>query len=195
MTRQKLKNLCKKKDLVLLRLLKLWCLGKAMNKISNRAIRIFILGVIFFLIGSFCIKYLGKDYGFGIVKSKSISEYIVIYKRDISKEKSFKDKIVYFVFPKDTPYYKKNEKFAKYVRCEEGDVLTTSFLNYYCNGKFLGSALTTDSKNNKVENFVFNGVVPENKYFVLGTHPRSYDSRYWGFIDKELIKGVAIWKI
>ncbi|MCR6574441.1 signal peptidase I [Campylobacter insulaenigrae] len=166
-----------------------------MNKISSRLIKIFLLGTILFLVGGFFVNYFGKSYGLGIVKSKSISEYIVIYKRDISKENSFKDKIVYFTFPKDTPYYKKNEKFAKYVRCEAGDVLSTSYLNYYCNGKFLGSALTTDSKNNKVDNFVFNGIIPEGKYFVLGTHPKSYDSRYWGFIDKELIKGVVIWKI
>lgn len=47
----------------------------------------------------------------------------------------------------------------------------------------------------KVEQFIFNGVIPKDKFFVMGTHPRSFDSRYWGFVDRKDIKGVSIWAI
>ncbi|EAL3751808.1 S26 family signal peptidase, partial [Campylobacter coli] len=43
------------------------------------------------------------------------------------------------------------------------------------------------------EQFIFNGVIPKDKFFVMGTHPRSFDSRYWGFVDRKDIKGVSIW--
>ena len=33
--------------------------------------------------------------------------------------------------------------------------------------------------------------IPEGKYFVTATNPRSFDSRYWGLIDKKAIIGKA----
>lgn len=35
-------------------------------------------------------------------------------------------------------------------------------------------------------------VVPDQKFFVLGTAKRSYDSRYWGYVDAKQIMGYAI---
>ncbi|MCX5814699.1 MAG: S26 family signal peptidase [Proteobacteria bacterium] len=33
--------------------------------------------------------------------------------------------------------------------------------------------------------------IPEGQFFVIGTHPGSYDSRYWGFINEKNIIGTA----
>lgn len=57
----------------------------------------------------------------------------------------------------------------------------------------MGIAQKTDKDGNKVEQFIFNGVIPKDNFFVMGTHPRSFDSRYWGFVDRKDIKGVSIW--
>jgi len=35
-------------------------------------------------------------------------------------------------------------------------------------------------------------VVPDQKFFVLGTAKRSYDSRYWGYVDAKQTMGYAI---
>lgn len=35
-------------------------------------------------------------------------------------------------------------------------------------------------------------VIPEGHLWMMGTNPRSYDSRYWGYIDNEQIIGRAI---
>lgn len=32
-------------------------------------------------------------------------------------------------------------------------------------------------------------VIPANKYFLIGTHPNSDDSRYWGYLDAAAIEG------
>ncbi len=34
-------------------------------------------------------------------------------------------------------------------------------------------------------------VIPEGKYFVVGETERSYDSRYWGFVDASWVVGRA----
>lgn len=43
--------------------------------------------------------------------------------------------------------------------------------------------------------FVYKGgetvTIPEGQFFVIGTHPGSYDSRYWGFINEKNIIGTA----
>ena len=110
------------------------------------------------------------------------------------KRLGLKNKIVSFDFPIDTQYFKKDTPFAKEVKCESGDTLNTQGKEYFCNSIPIGKARTTDSNGNPVKQFIFNGVIPENYYFVMGDNPKSFDSRYWGFLEKENIRGVSIWK-
>lgn len=41
-------------------------------------------------------------------------------------------------------------------------------------------------------------IIPEGKFFVIGTVPRTYDSRYWGLVDEKQVTGqaypFAFWK-
>ena len=39
------------------------------------------------------------------------------------------------------------------------------------------------------------GVIPEDKFFMIGTHPASFDSRYYGYVDRSQLLGKAkgIW--
>lgn len=43
----------------------------------------------------------------------------------------------------------------------------------------------------KADDYIRQGTVPEDKYFALGTLTRTYDSRYWGYVDKSQIVGRA----
>ena len=117
---------------------------------------------------------------------------------------------VVFKLTKRGAYYKnyKGKRLIKKIVCDEGDTLkVTEKLvfykekgktkkeirkQYWCNGEWLGEALTHDSKGVKLKNFVYNGRIPKGKAFVMGEHYRSYDSRYWGFLDKKEVKYKAI---
>jgi len=165
-----------------------------MNDKAKRFIKYVVAGLVVFGIGTLTLKSIGTKYGLGIVVSKSINKDFFIYTKDWHN-KIAKGEIVYFNLPVKTPYYKKNSKFGKFVMCEGGDKLSTQGLNYYCNGEYIGTAKTTDSNGNSVSRFKYNGKIPKGDFFVMGTHPRSYDSRYWGFVNENQIQGIAIWSI
>ena len=62
----------------------------------------------------------------------------------------------------------------------------------FCGNRFLGVAKTKSMKGEPVQPFVFNGIVPINKVFATGGHKDSYDSRYFGFVERSKITGLAI---
>lgn len=66
---------------------------------------------------------------------------------------------------------------------------------FFCKGSFLGQALPTDSTGKALPRFSFNGPVPEGKLFMVGEHPRSFDSKYFGFINAQdiLHKALPLW--
>ena len=77
-----------------------------------------------------------------------------------------------------------HDQMIKKVGCLPGEQLTMDAAShFFCNGRSLGQALETDSKGRPLPIFSFNGPVPADKLFMIGTHPRSYDSKYFGFID------------
>ena len=91
---------------------------------------------------------------------------------------------------------RKNDRLVKKVACCPGDKLAIdSKRTFFCGQRELGTALETDSKGRSLPVFDYTGVVPENSYFMLGTNPRSFDSRYFGFIhaDEILYKALPIW--
>jgi len=133
-------------------------------------------------------------YRIGLINTPSVYEKVVVYElRNPLNLK--KDKLYVFKFPKDTPYYKKGEMFIKYTKCLAGDKLEVKGLKYFCNGKYFGMALTHDSKGKSIKHFVYNGIIPKGKVFMFAPHPKSYDSRYWGFLNKKEIIGEVKWKI
>ncbi len=89
-------------------------------------------------------------------------------------------------------YWDYGAVFAKrFVGCP-GDMLKTEGNEFYLNGEKIATAAGKDSKGVDVGNFKFNGEIPANSYFVLGDGERSYDSRYWGFVNKSWIIGRAL---
>ena len=104
----------------------------------------------------------------------------------------------FFVFRfKGSGLYPKGSLFVKYMRCVSGETLKTVLVKnhyrYYCNGKYLGFGrnYSDHGKGFKLPHFIFNGIIPKNRYFAMGTAWDSYDSRYWGFVREKEIIGIA----
>lgn len=79
----------------------------------------------------------------------------------------------------------------KRITCSPGSVLTVENTEYFCDGRKLGKAKEYTSKGKRIDNFVFDGAIPKGSYFVMGDHPDSFDSRYFGFIENSDIMAIA----
>ena len=85
------------------------------------------------------------------------------------------------------------ERMIKRVGCRPGEWLQVDAeYRFSCNGRPLGQALATDSQGRPLPRFTHNGPVPVGQLFLVGTHPRSYDSRYFGFVDAREILHQAL---
>ena len=89
-----------------------------------------------------------------------------------------------------------NDRLIKELGCGPGDVLISDADDLFsCNKKGLGKALDKDSQGRPLPQFQFNGPVPDDNFFMIGSDPRSFDSRYFGFVhaDDILYKALPIW--
>lgn len=138
--------------------------------------------------GIFLLK---QSYGIGFSVTPSLPYHIfLIDKKNLNFKK---DDLIVFQYPGENIYnFEKNESFIKSAKCFPGDTLKTNTnYEYFCNGKNIGKAYLEDSNGKKLDHFIFNGIIPQNKYFVTGTHPKSWDSKYWGFVNKKRIIATA----
>ena len=83
----------------------------------------------------------------------------------------------------------------KIARCVPGEYLHVADRRYYCNDHYLGTAKEYSLRGEKVGNFVYDGVIPEGRIFVMGEHRDSFDSRYYGFIEVTDVTAIghAVW--
>lgn len=72
-----------------------------------------------------------------------------------------------------------------------GDVLEVKQDVAYVNGKRVGELVLLPKLNAKPGSYDRRETVPANKILVLGTEPRSYDGRYWGFLDQSAVIGTV----
>jgi len=108
------------------------------------------------------------------------------------------------------PYYPAGTLFTKTVAAVPGDRLVRLGRDFYVNGRYVATAQERDSQGRPASLFTpplipvsistgpaWNGLcretltgrVPDGALFVLGTHERSFDSRYWGLVSSDEIVG------
>jgi signal peptidase I len=125
-----------------------------------------------------------------------IGDRILIDKTSKARENIERGNIVVFIYPED-----RSKDFIKRVIGLSGDTIEIRNKKIYLNG-----VLYTDPYGVCTDDFIIPGTIqPRDNYgpvtvrpgsfFVLGDNrDQSFDSRFWGFVSKEDIKGKA-WKI
>ena len=69
-----------------------------------------------------------------------------------------------------------------------GDDIEISDNKIYINGEFKGDIFEKDSYGNNIRTLKAGKLeLKKDEYFVMGTNPKSYDSRYWGAIKQDEI--------
>lgn len=90
----------------------------------------------------------------------------------------------------------KNDIALKRVGCIPGQQLVSDAQGrFVCDGRVLGFALDKDSKGHTLPTFRYDGFIPADSFFMVGSNPRSFDSRYIGFLHGKdfLFKALPLW--
>lgn len=102
--------------------------------------------------------------------------------------------IIVFVFPEDP-----GKDFIKRVVAVPGDTVEIRDKVVILNGEPLQEDYARFADGNKVDGFVRSRdnmapvTIPAKRYFVMGDNrDRSYDSRFWGFVEEDAIIGKAL---
>lgn len=140
--------------------------------------------------GYIIIDFLGNNYILGINDSGSLSDKVFLVNK---REKSFGvgDIVAFSYSGEEYLNYKKGKLFAKIATCMPGQTLTKEDNIFYCDGIEVARALAVDSRLEKLPEFKYNGIIPPENYFFTTPHTKSFDSRYFGFVEKAQIVGVA----
>ena len=135
-------------------------------KIGRKEICIAALAVLFFMVGMAIPRHLT------VTKTDSV-RYRVFWE----KGKGNPSRGDYVRLPLIEPQIGCSPcSIVKRIGCLAGDTLKTEGLNYFCNGQFMGQAKTSITH----AHFIYNGIIPPGRVFLIGDKETSYDSRYFG---------------
>ena len=162
--------------------------------------RKFIFGLVFFGFLTASYFVFSRFYKPLIVFSDSVSFRFALLEQGTSADNLLLYEYVSFIYDynRDRNRLKvlpaQGKLFVKRIVCKEGQklVVNVNTREFFCDGVFLGKAREKFLNGEEAPLFVFSGVIPEGKLFVEGDTKYSFDSRYWGFVDKSEIVGRVI---
>ncbi|MDX9743071.1 MAG: S26 family signal peptidase [Arcobacteraceae bacterium] len=124
---------------------------------------------------------------FVIPESESVNGKIFLL-----QDKNIKNDYVVFEYNKlDYKGYHQGKLFIKKMGCDSGQHLLVTKDKVLCDGKFIATILEKNGEGKTLPHYEYNGTIPNDSFFALGEHPRSFDSRYFGLVDKKQIKNTA----
>lgn len=143
-------------------------------------------------VGLLAFAFMGASIPGRLVVSPTPSDHKHVFLRLDPKTVEVGD---YVVFPAKTHLVDQCRQgclLLKKVVCGPRQRLEVKGRDFFCDGKYLGRAKEKSKKGLPVEPFSWEGEIPEGKFFVMGEHEDSYDSRYFGFIDSRAVVARAV---
>lgn len=155
-------------------------------------IRILKMAIIVLVISSIFFKALFSK--ITLVKTPSV-KYHFFWTNPLKKEMITKNQYIRIITDKiksdlcNQDHAKTNNGkclVVKRVGCPSGSHLMQQGPDYYCDGEKISQGL----EGKKL--FKFNGIIPAGKYFLIGDHKYSYDSKVVGFFNEEEINATLV---
>ncbi len=137
---------------------------------------------------------LSNNYGLYCNMTKSFPQDYFFVKKLFAPHELHKGVLVALRVDFETPYIDKRHVLLKHIACDSGDRLTSVGTEFFCNQQRIAIALKEDSKGLKMKQFEFDGEIPEGYMFLTAEHPRSYDSRYFGLLNKNTVEAIGLWR-
>lgn len=122
-----------------------------------------------------------------ICKTKSV-KYCVYWTipYNIESDTILKDKYIRAIIDIDLPNTEcKPCQIIKRVGCDSFSRIQVKDKIFFCDENPIGEAFRNDF-------IATSGIVPSDKIFLIGDHQRSYDSRYFGLVDKNKINAILL---
>jgi conjugal transfer pilin signal peptidase TrbI len=140
--------------------------------------------VVFALAAKFTVAVPSQEY------SCLFARYFLVDKQSLTIKR---DHLVAFRLPVNTPYFYKGSRWIKKLVGVPGDHIVVTVNEVLVNGKAYQNnmrqlLMKIDIPETKVTK---EWHLSENQYFVIGETPLSYDSRFWGVINKSDMIGNA----
>lgn len=109
-----------------------------------------------------------------------------------------RDEYIAFVSMQMEPFYKNGTLAVKLAAGVPGDHITVNERGVAVNGHHMGALLHLQEgeklwrMGRRIGDVERDEQVPVGRLWMMGTNPRSYDSRYWGYIKNDQVIGRAI---
>lgn len=87
--------------------------------------------------------------------------------------------------------YHRGKLFIKKIGCRSGQHLLIKDLEVVCDEQKIATIFQKNSEGNLLPQYSYDGIIPDDKFFALGEHVKSFDSRYFGLVDKSQIVNSA----
>ncbi len=141
------------------------------------------------VVGIFVVGAMTSRYQFGVNLSESLSDWG--YLVDTENTEPARGEYIQF-YPTPNRFYPSSTPFVKRVAGVPGDQVRLVGRDVFVAGRFVGRAKPA-ARDGRPLKPTEQGTIPAGRYFVVGDHVDSYDSRYAdiGWVRRDRIRGVA----
>lgn len=115
-----------------------------------------------------------------IVKGKSVP-YTILFLSPRAVA-GMGDYVTVTVYPDTHAIIDKESIFLKKVACDSGQSIELVDETFFCDGRQLVGFVRETLDGRPLQPWPAGVVIPDGKAFIIGSHPRSFDSRYFGLV-------------